>query len=122
MTVFDVLSRVVRTALRLMVWAVATLLALSLVSVALVALLSWALVSLLLGRKPRVNLGARFQSMRQFGSVFGQTGFRSGAVWPRQPVQPQQARPSEAPLARRITQPDAVVDVEAKAPSQRHGG
>lgn len=120
MTILDLLSRVLRTVLRLMVWAVAALLALTLLSVALVALLTWALVSLLLGRKPQVNLGARFQSMRQFGGTFGQGGFRTGGIWPRQQDGPQEPRSSNAPLAQRIARPEAVVDVEAKEPSQRH--
>ena len=123
MNLIDLFFTVVRTALRLVVWAVAALLALSLVSVALVALLSWVLVSLALGRKPQVSLKGRFQGVRQFGS-FGQASFKAGAFWPGQsrPAQDSSHPAADTPLTRRIVRPEAVVDVEARdVPAQRPG-
>jgi hypothetical protein len=123
MNLFEFLAGLLRFALRLVLWTAAALVSLAVVSVIVVALLSWALVSLALGRKPNVALRGRFERMRQFSGAFGSARFKASAAWPTR------ATPSEAPefkpaspLARRIAQPEAVIDVEVKDLTDKRQG
>lgn len=117
MPIADLISGALRTALRLILWTLATLLALTVLSLGLVALLSWALVNLLLGRRPQLSVRGRFEDLRRFGGAFGQAGFSREGIWPRQPGQPQETDASPAPdtpLSSRLARPQPVSDVEAR--------
>jgi hypothetical protein len=116
MNMFELIARTLQFALRLVLWTVAALLSLAMVSVLLVALLSWALVSLALGRKPNLAMRGRFERVRQFSGAFGSARFKAGATWPRQagPSHETPLRPTDAPLSRRISPSEGVVDVEAR--------
>lgn len=122
MALLDALARLLSTALRLVLWAVAALLALMLVSLALVFFLSWMLVGLALGRKPQVSLRGRFQRMREFGGGFGPASFKGGVFW-GDPAARRESSPASAdtPLSRRITPPGPVQDVEVKEARPRIG-
>jgi hypothetical protein len=121
MAFLDALARLLRTALRLILWAVAALFALGLVSLALVFFLSWFLVGLALGRKPQVSLRARVQRMREFGGGLGPSGLRTGRFWGSPGPSEAAATRAETPLAQRISPPGAVQDVEVKETRPRTG-
>lgn len=105
----------VTTTLKLILWMVAALLGLTVVSLGLATLLGWILVNRLLGRKPAVTLGGRFQDLRQFGAGFGASGFRAGTFWPRQGSASGTAAPdAEVPRPRRIGEPGEVEDVPSR--------
>lgn len=122
MALLDALAHLVGTALRLVLWAVAGLLALTLLSLALLFFLSWLLVGLALGRRPQVSLRARVQRMREFGGGFGPASFKAGGFWGSQVRRRETAATSaDSPLARRIQAPGAVQDVEAREARPRSG-
>jgi len=122
MAILDALAHLLRTALRLVLWAVASLLALSLLSLALVFFLSWFLIGLALGRRPQVSLRARVQRMREFSGGFGPARFKAGGFWNAQgPRRDEAAASTDSPLARRIHAPGAVQDVEVKETRPRSG-
>ncbi len=117
MSIADLITGALRTALRLILWTLATLLALGLLSLGLLALLTWALVNLLLGRRPQLAVRGRFEDLRRFGGAFGQGGFSREGLWPRQPGQPQEADASPAPdtpVSSRLLKSQPVSDVQAR--------
>lgn len=123
MNLFKFIAAVVRFALRLVLWTVAALVSMAVVSVLVVALLCWALVSLALGRRPNVGLRGRFDRMRQFSGAFGSARFKASASWPTR-AKPSKAPESKSasPLARRMAPPEAVMDVEVKDLSDKRQG
>lgn len=122
MAFLDALAHLVRTVLRLVLWAVAGLLALTLLSLALLFFLSWLLIGLALGRKPQVSLRARVQRMREFSGGFGPAGFKAGGFW-QAPVRKseEEAGSATSSLAGRLRAPGPVQDVEVKETRPRSG-
>jgi hypothetical protein len=117
MSFADLISGALRPARRLILWTLTTLLARGVLSLGLLVLLTWALVNLLLGRRPQLAVRGRFEDLRRFGGAFGQGGFSREGLWPRQPVQPQEADASPAPdtpLSSRLVRPQSVSDVQAR--------
>ncbi len=117
MPIADLITGALRTALRLILWTLATLLALVVLSLGLVALIAWALVNLLLGRRPQLTVRGRFADLRRFGGAFGQGGFKTQDLWPQPPGPAQQADAAPAqdtPLSSRLVRPQPICDVQAR--------